>query len=254
MNLRSALYKIFFRPAATLDDLLFEGDQKKSWRATNALAITDTVLVLVFLAGMAILYLAGSGIATVPYSEIFPISKTLLITIVVASVPLSFLCSWVFHALARYCFVWIVRAGLRISAWGQYPRDRQEQTEKARQLQLIQPYTAWVSWMPSQLSNLLYGVSMFVGALVAMTGNTALTVIWSIVSIVLGLLSYMVPLVSYIYMIIVRVMAIQKIYGISGARAFWGPFLIYALAYGILTIMILLPLAIFFMTGMREAY
>ncbi|ARU61850.1 hypothetical protein CBW65_13035 [Tumebacillus avium] len=253
MNVRSALYKILFRPAATLDDLLFEGDQKRSWRATNVLAITDTLLVLVFLAGMAILYLAGSGIATVPYSEIFPISKTLLITILVASVPLSFLCSWVFHALARYCFAWIVRTGLRISAWGQYPRDRQEQAEKARQLQLIQPYTAWVNWMPSQLSNLLYGVSMFVGAFVAMTGNTALTVIWSIVSIVLGLISYMVPLGSYIYMIIVRVMAIQKIYGISGARAFWGPFLIYVLIYGVLFVSFLGILAWEFMTGTSTA-
>ncbi|MGZ4123150.1 MAG: hypothetical protein ACXVOI_08065, partial [Tumebacillaceae bacterium] len=46
-----------------------------------------------------------------------------------------------------------------------------------------------------------------------------------LVCVIMGIIS----LGLYVYLIVVRVMAIKRIYNVSGSQAFWGPFLIYAL-------------------------
>ncbi|TCP55464.1 hypothetical protein EV586_103116 [Tumebacillus sp. BK434] len=251
MNALSSLFQILFRPHAVLDDLLFEGDLRKSWRATGLLACLDALIMLLVVLGLVILVLAVPEIREDPLENV-GIPKAIVALLLVLAVPVVFLLSWLVHAVSRYWFSGMVRLGLRVSAGAYYPRDTEERREKGRQLQLIHPYTAGISWIPSQAVQLLYLATLFGGVLVqSVSPSLEPPLLWTILILIFALLNYVVPFGSHIYMVIVRVMAIQKLYGISGARAFWGPFLIYALLYGGLFVLVMGFAAWSFMTDVH---
>lgn len=245
-----SLFRLLVRPRVTLDELLEERRQGRSIGATLLLMLLNVlvfVILLVFVAHKVMAHLTeyltesdGMSPDEIRFLEIFVIGMVVLVSLV------SF-------CLSRPVFSWIVRLGVRISAGRQYPRDKDERREKARLLRLVHPYTLWISMLPSWLS--LIVLALMVGFadvpnfdhpnasdIAHLTRLLAYLILWNC-------LSQLFQFGMWIYMIVVRTFAIQKIYRISGARAFWGPFLIYALLYFVLFVLYTLMVVMIQLNG-----
>jgi hypothetical protein len=228
------LFAILFRPGKTLDRLLENRSYKQSWGATWFLIGINALFL--FFTGLYFFRFVTQLIAFDPMSD--DVSGGLLAMFFGLGLFGGILGLIVYYVLSRFFFSWIVRLGLRISASGDYPQDPQERRERGRLLRMVHPYTQWIVTLPSLLLAavflLLFDVDMLLEAIDPITGE-----IYEDSGMFLTFMSWMVGYVfflilmfaAYVYMIIVRVMAVKRIYSISGTQAFWGPFLIFFLIY-----------------------
>jgi hypothetical protein len=229
----SDLFRILFRPSSTLDRLLETRRYGASRGKTAWLFVLS--LVVSFLSGVFFYhrlqdYALAQGwydFMTTPeeydaYAVLFGLSTFGLAAYVLLSRPL---------------FARMVQLGLRLSASSQVPSKWSERREQGRLLRLVQPYTIWPVVLPALISYLLMPLAVDPHLLLGSAddvysneGSGALVVplarflFWVFFSSLL-------LLTGFVYMVIVRVLAIRKICHVSGARAFWGPFLIYAIVW-----------------------
>ncbi|MGZ4135667.1 MAG: hypothetical protein ACXVPC_10915 [Tumebacillaceae bacterium] len=221
------LFLILFRPKDTLEKVLFENNMRRSWGATWVLTGIMVLAVLVSMIFQMSISTANPNMTV--NGELVPVNlgevKTMvvIISLVVAVVSIGV------YPLMRLLFAWFVRMGLRISAGNSYPRDPQERQEKGKLLQLIHPYTLAIQVWPGLILSLimLFFVKDLPQNMVEMSDPEFATkfITLMLVCVIMGIIS----LGLYVYLIVVRVMAIKRIYNVSGSQAFWGPFLIYAL-------------------------
>lgn len=228
---------MWFRPGATLDRLILERRMGASWGATAFLAgmqflVLAVVTVVLTLEVQEALRGVPEGGMLVSVAWFYALSNLVSVLI---SAAITFVVS-------RYFFVWFVIGGLRIVAGDRYPQDPAERKEKARLLQVIQPYTLGVSQLPLLLLTLplpflidLSPISDFLmigdfqteglaGLAESLMPMMLLVSLWFALYMLIGL-----GLLAY--MTVIRVKAILRIYDVSTAQAFWGPFLIYAGVY-----------------------
>jgi hypothetical protein len=242
------LFMILFRPNTTVDRLLEERKHGQSWGATW------------FLIGLHLLILFLVGVFFAPgLKEVFELledegggeglASSLLIGTFVGLGIVAVIVTILYFVLSRFFFQWLVVLGLRMVASSEYPKDPAERREKGRLLTLIQPYTLWIymlsTFLPLPFLPLLFDMSVFVemielSAMGMDTGDQEAQFAGMFISFLLWcIVAQILSLGLYIYMIIVRVMAIKKIYNISTAKAFFGPFLTYLLLYVILFLLYL---------------
>jgi hypothetical protein len=223
------LFSIIFRPQQTLDKVLFEKNNHRSWMATWGLLLVSSLTMLIYL----IIVFSQKTLSSELTPEMDGLSRGILwVFVLIGWLVLTALSAGVM-VLMRILFAWFVRMGLLISASDQYPTDPSERREKGKMLQLIHPYTLSIQFWPSAILTILMMVVMGImfkdpqGLTDDMAARMAAGQL--IIFVIVYILTLVISLGSYIYMIVVRVMAIKQIYNISGPRAFWGPFLIYFL-------------------------
>ncbi|MGZ4112523.1 MAG: hypothetical protein ACXVP5_08820 [Tumebacillaceae bacterium] len=230
-----SLFRIFARPQVTLDELLEEKRGGRSWGATILLVVTNVVatLLLGIFAFHKVTDLAEQfGSMSRDYGTMmaltFSFAFFMLYSLGWALIQFVF---------GRFMFGWIVQLGLRMVAGPDYPRDRETRREKAKLVRLIHPYTRWMSELPSVVS--LLALSLVIALVKVPADLNALSQAqidqWVlsllVVFLILAILTALVTFGFWIYMIVVRTIAIQKIYRMSAAKAFWGPFIPYAILY-----------------------
>ncbi len=234
---------ILFRPQATVDRLLEERKTGQSWGATW------------FLVGINLLCLAVVGIFfSIKFNELFEMAdqvalEPLDLTVLYVSMGIIGVFALVgivlTYVLARFFFEWLVVLGLRMVAANEYPTDPAERLEKRRLLALIQPYTAWIYVLASVLTlpliPLFFDLSSFIDLVeqseMGLLSDDEIGADFAMIIIKLIIWSAATQLLSlalFVYMIIVRVLAIKKIYNISAVKAFFGPFITYVILYFIL--------------------
>lgn len=233
------LFGILFRPNRTLERLLEQRKFGQSWGATWFLVAINALMM--FLIGIffsrevtdmytlfpELLILMDLDPEGVEY-----LSLGIMVMIAVSALIFTPL----YFVLSRFFFAWIVQLGVRISASQQYPRDPEERREKAKLLRLIQPYTLWIYVLAVVIWSLFLPFVMdfsmlFESALMAEAAEEVPSEFysWFFGVMLLGMVASLIQLVLLVYMLVVRVIAIKKIYNISGSQAFWGPFLVYFL-------------------------
>lgn len=236
-SLLKSLISIVFAPNVTLSRLLEERKFGRSWGTTWFLIGMNMLvmfILLVFLFRMMNTYREPTFYWQDELTDRF------VLWVIFAFLTLGGLVqSVLLYVLGRVCFAWIIRLGLRISAAAQYPQDPEERREKGRLLSLIHPHTLWISHWPyliglllAPLLFLLPGFRQFLnksesGAFMNETAVMQITLVLGILLLVWQLVQFGM----WVYMIVVRTIAIQKIYGIGAGQAFWGPFLVYFLLY-----------------------
>lgn len=234
MRLLRSLFRIFYRPQVTLEELLQERRFVRSWSATSWLVVTNVLAVLllsVFVLHKMTDLLRAAG--ELPHGREAALALSSSFTLSMTKVLLIALVQFVG---GRFVFGWIVQLGLRMVASREYPQEPEQRREKASLVRLIHPYTRWMAELPILLSNVALTLmvaltplpdvhSLSDAALQELVAKyVILLLIWMVIS---GLFSFSM----WVYMIIVRTSAIQSIYRVSAAQAFWGPFLIYAMLY-----------------------
>lgn len=234
MRLLRSLFRIFYRPQVTLEELLQERRYVRSWGATSWLVITNVLAVLllsVFVLHKMTDLLRAAG--EMPHSREALLALSSSFTLTMTKV---FLMAVVQFVGGRYVFGWIVKLGLRMVASGEYPQDPEERSEKASLVHLIHPYTRWMQELPSLLSSVALTLMVALTPLpdvnsLSDDGLQELVAKYVILLMIWMVISGIVSFSMWVYMIVVRTSAIQKIYRVSAAQAFWGPFLMYAMLY-----------------------
>lgn len=222
------LLTIFLHPQRTLDKVLFEEDMRRSWKGTWWLVLLSSIATLFYL----LMVFSQTPLQHELTPDMDGLSRGILwVFVLIGWVVLSAVSAGIM-CLMRILFAWFVRMGLRVSAGDQYPTDPAERRAKGKLLQLIHPYTLSIQLFPSAILTIV--MSFVMGHLLPsfrtenpIVGEKAVGEV--ILFMIVYILLLVISLGSYVYMIVVRVFAIQKIYNVSGARAFWGPFLIYFL-------------------------
>ncbi|HEU4964904.1 MAG TPA: hypothetical protein VFV52_13750 [Bacilli bacterium] len=231
------LFWIFFRPNRTMDRILEERRNGQSWGVTWLLLGLNLAVSLLM---CWYVWRIGDVIGSAAENEV---ASSMLGGLFLIPVIVGIIVSIAFYPLSRYFFAWFVQLGLKVSAGRSLPEEREERREAAYLLRLIQPYTLWVLLFP----NLLVAAGLFLTIDIPGLMEQSITagmagakeppaelfqtmmgmMIWSLIAQVmqLGML---------IYILVQRTFAIKKIYRVSGAQAFWGPFLIYFLSYVLL--------------------
>jgi hypothetical protein len=229
-----SLFRLFYRPQVTLQELLEEQRNVRSWSATILLVITDVLAMLllsIFVLHKITDLLRAAGEMPHNRESMLALSSSFVVTML--NVLISALVQYVG---GRYVFGWIVQLGLRMVAGREYPRDREERREKAMLLRLVHPYTRWMIVLPKLLSYVALTLMIALTPLPDVHQLSESTAAHLVISLFLSfliwaILSGIATFSMWIYMIIVRTSAIQKIYRVSVAQAFWGPFLVYAMLY-----------------------
>lgn len=232
------LFNIFIRPKQTLDAVLIEHDGKKSWAATwfivGAYAVVLFLVFSTLFRSLNVLFDAAANRPAETASGLPMFYATLGVVLAVLYVIAQIVGG-------RYLWAWFVQLGLMISANDHLPRDSEERRIKGERLRLIHPYTTWISELPYLLVAL--------GALLFLSSDAWERFIDSLAfandpDLFESMLNFMFGLFLYglvaqifllgmtVYMTIVRVIAIMRIYRITASQAFWGPFLIYVVVYG----------------------
>jgi hypothetical protein len=232
------LFAILVAPGRTLDRLLEERSNRQSWAATWFLIVLNA-FVLFFLGIWAfreftqILELGGVK------EEILPISAFGVVFAVIMFFTVGYIV--LDYVLSRYVFAWLVQLGLRISASDEYPSDLTERAEKGMLLRLIQPYTAWIVMLPGLVGLILIPFLFDFSILADLFEDGAIydEPTPEMMRLMFGGMLYwmvcaLIGFVAYLYMVVVRVMGIMKIYQISAGKAFWGPFLVFVIVYFVL--------------------
>lgn len=233
---------ILFRPQETVDRLLAKPKFGQSWGATWFLVGIN--LLMVFLIGiwfsaefMDVMELTDS--TGEPLMEATATTALLLFWGIFAVISgLTVLISTI---LSRFFFKWLVILGIRIVASKEYPTDPAERREKGRLVELIQPYTMWIYMVSMVITTpflpLFFDLNSMIeileinemGGMDDRTGADLARLLFGF--FIWGAITQLISLGLYIYMIIVRVIALRKIYNISIAKAFFGPFLTYFIVY-----------------------
>lgn len=234
------VFSIFFRPQRTLDRLLEERNHGQSWGATFLLIGLHALLLFLF--GIFFSRSLTDAFELMP-GGFASTDAEIMSWVMIGVFVVTILATAVFILLSRFFFAWFVQLGLWIVASRQM-RETENRGEKARLLRLVQPYTLWIMMFPTLLLSLLVPLFFDMGAffeavmMSEMEGTDELPdemlpamigmLVWSGVS-------NLVSFGMYIYQVIVRVIAIRKIYdNVSVAQAFFGPFIIYALLFFVL--------------------
>lgn len=221
------LFAILFRPQVTLDRLLFDRDTRRSWQATWLIIGVQSLFVLAVLLAFLTAYSTRPELVeqfNVEMAGQLPIPLTAIVILlwVIATAGIV-----VYYTLARFLFAWITRWGLRMVAGEQYPQTGEERREKGKLLELIHPYSISVRVWPDLLLNSIVVILALYLIVTLDSENPVIALSYVAVST----LSSAVTLGTLIYMLMIRVFAVKKIYGVSGPRAFWGPFLAYVLVW-----------------------
>jgi hypothetical protein len=232
------LFLIMFRPQRTLDRLIEERKYGQSWAATFTLIGLNALLMFLF--GVYISRTFRGLMEMIPSGVMEPGEAEIMSWMMIGFFVVGILFSAVGIILSRFFFGWFVQLGLWIVA-ARKMRETENRAEKARLLRLVQPYTMGILMIPwaflSFVVPLFFDLPTLFEAMVndELQDNDELTaellpsftgiMIWS-------LLSNLVQLGLIVYQVIVRVIAIRKIYdNVSVAQAFFGPFIVYALVY-----------------------
>ncbi|KEO83931.1 hypothetical protein [Tumebacillus flagellatus] len=235
----SDMFNILFKPRVTIDKLLAERNMKRSWQATWWITGVTVLFNL-------LLYLLGGEKILAPYQRFadafgWDFSQNGRVGMVLGFWVLSAIYQVIFMVLSRFWFAWYVRMGIRMVGGPSYAQlSPEEKGEQARLVQLIHPYTYTIMLIGSILGGLLtlavlpsapsFGTQPDATHLVAtMLGSSV---------------SSLISLGSIAYCIVLRVFAIRKIYGVSGAKAFWGPFIPYAITYFLIFLVIIAAVVI----------
>lgn len=242
------LFSILFRPQKTVDRLLEERKFGQSWGATWFL-IGINMLVMIVLGVWLTGEISDISALVDPYGEGIVDDSAMVLIWVVGGVT-TLIATLLSFILSRFFFKWLVVLGIRMVASREYPTDPAERREKGRLVELIQPYTMWIYVLASLVSvlflPLVFDMSSFI-ELIEMSemggdpGTESITMfigffIWSAIV-------QLISLGLFIYMIIVRVFALKKIYNISAAKAFFGPFITYMIVYVVFFILYILFVA-----------
>jgi hypothetical protein len=231
------LFLILFRPSQTLDRLLEEGDMGKSWKATWTL-VAVTCLSVLLMVPVMLLFSQTQYPAEGPFRDLPVMAAGGLILISLALLMAAFMI--VYLVLARYVFAWMVRAGLRLVAGDRYPASEAERQEKGRLVELIQPYTLAILMWPQLLTYLLYLLAAVALSVSEGDNGQLAPMIFSMVMMLVAVLLYVASIGAQIYMIVVRVMAIKKIYKVSTSKAFFGPMLMYLIPGAVLFVLMMI--------------
>lgn len=250
----SHLFWIFFKPNRTLDRLLEERKNGQSWGVTWLLA------GLTIASGLYYVWLIWDLFHTMVAMEGAEAPEMEFLLVMLGSVfGATVLYSLIFYPLSRYFFAWLVQLGLRMVAGDEYPADREERRENGLLLRLIQPYTAWVFVLPNLMIGLAVLLLMDMGSMMEQmqmaemegSGEMPAAFMGAFVGVmVLSVIGQIVQIGTLVYQVILRVMAIKKIYHVSTAKAFWGPALAYLIAYLLLVVLIVLVVVGVTMIGM----
>ncbi|MBL0386507.1 hypothetical protein JJB07_07585 [Tumebacillus sp. ITR2] len=231
-------FKIIFKPNATLDKLLTERSMRKSWQATWLIVGVSAVFYL-------LLFLLGGSKAFAPYEfmneQLGLFDSTKSITLAISLVVWFLTVVWLLidSVLSRFWFAWYVRMGLRMVGGETYATlTPSEKSEKSRLVQLIQPYTYSICLLVGFLGTLLSLLVLPEKQPFTEGVDPTQVIVQMLGSSVTSILS----LGAIAYSIVQRVFAIRKIYGVSGAKAFWGPFIPYAISF----VLIFLVVVVFF--------
>lgn len=233
------LFGILFRPNVTLDRLLEERKFGQSWGATWFLVGINAFML--FLIGIFISREMTDMMTLFPDEVVAENAQYVGYAIMFVIAVTSLLLIPLYYVLSRFFFAWMVQLGVRISASSQYPRDPEERREKSELLRLIQPYTLWIYVLSGMIALLFLPFMMDSSQLIESVMMAEMTGMeeeppaeffnWFFGVMLLSMVTNLIQLGLFIYMLVVRTIAIKKIYNISGSQAFWGPFLIYFLVY-----------------------
>lgn len=236
------MFSILFRPQQTVDRLLEERRFGQSWGATWFLIVINLVVLL----GVGV-WMTGEFNDMMelidPYGEAGIDTSALMLIWVIGGV-VAILSTVVSLILSRFFFKWLVVLGIRMVASREYPTDPEERREKGRLVEMIQPYTMWIYVLASVVSllflPLFFDMSSFIEMIEMseMGGEPTTDMITMFIGFFIW--SGVVQLISlglFIYMIVVRVFALKKIYNISAAKAFFGPFITYMIVYVVLFVL-----------------
>ncbi|MBL0386508.1 hypothetical protein JJB07_07590 [Tumebacillus sp. ITR2] len=228
------LIAILFRPRKTLERVLTERRLDRS-RGTTWLLIGLNVLVMFVFAVFFFRFVDRNREPAFYFEE--ELLAHLAMWVVFGGLLIGSLTyALVTLGLGRVFFSWIVRIGLRISAHDHYPTDPEHRKENGRLLRLIHPYTTWINFWPKLLSILLaplllllpgYAMMLDPEAPIHLAPSAMVATYW--VTLGLWCVFIFLQVGMWVYMIIARTIAIQKIYGIGAGQAFWGPLLLYGL-------------------------
>lgn len=216
----SDLISIIFRPRQTVDKLLRERSMSRSWQATWTLILAYSIFTLLYL-------LLGRDKILAPLEDEFGVTSSNFSLLMVFGFWVAAVVFIILDAiLSRFGWEWFARMGLRMFGGPQYASlSPEEKRERGQLMQLIQPYTYSVVIVGSILGSLLSLFTMPTPNLNDLEPQWSSLLLQMVGSSFAGLLS----LGATALMIVQRVFAIQKVYGVSGARAFWGPFIPYAI-------------------------
>jgi hypothetical protein len=226
-----------FTPNVTLARLLEERKFGRSWGATWLLIGLSVLVMFVF--AIFLFRFVSSHREPMMYLPDELDTRWLMLGVFALLLIGATVQSILYFVLGRVLYSWIIRLGLRISAGRSYPQDPYERADKGRLLALTHPYTSWISYWPTLL------LPLFLSLLFLMPGFASIlngaeygkpvdelgAQQFVLVIGIFFLCYYLVQFGMWIYMIVVRTISIQKIYGIGAGQAFWGPFLVYFLLY-----------------------
>ncbi|PWK11226.1 hypothetical protein [Tumebacillus permanentifrigoris] len=233
------LFSIMFRPNVTLNRLLEQRKFGRSWGTTWFLIGLNVLVMFIF--AIFLFRFIESHRAPEMYPPYELSTRVVLWGIFAVLLIGGTVQAILYFGLGRILFSWIVRLGLHISAGRNYPQDPYERADKGRLLAMVHPYTTWISHWPMLLLTLCSSLLFLMPGLMSLLEDAEfgtkvdrqaelqVTIVFLI--LILILIWNLVQFGMWIYMIIVRTIAIQKIYGIGAGQAFWGPFLIYFLLY-----------------------
>ncbi|PWK11227.1 hypothetical protein [Tumebacillus permanentifrigoris] len=217
------LITILFKPKRTLEKLLMERDMKRSWRATWTIIVLYAVLNLIY-------FLVGREQLISPFTRMsrgFGLDTasngvSLALALGVWAVVTLYLL--VDTILSRFGWEWFARMGIRMVGGQQYAAlSPEEKRERGRLMQLIHPYTLSGVVIASFIGGMISLLSMQTSMAAGESGVGAI-----LLQLIGSGIAFLLSIGSVVLMIVQRVFAVQQVYGVSGARAFWGPFIPYA--------------------------
>lgn len=242
----SEIFSILLKPRVTLDKLLREQNMKKSWQVTWAIIFVNALFML--------LYFLMSKERLL--SDILNANQDLELGVSTSTASsVSTTLAWVFWGaltvyavldgvLSRFGYEWFVRMGLRMVGGPQYAAmEPGEKRAKGRLMQLVQPYTLSIVMVTSIITMLIILLTM---PNVPLDPSTPPALGQLVVQMITSSFASLLSLGAMVYMIFQRVFAIQAVYGVSGARAFWGPFIPYAITMAVFILISIVLVVLFF--------
>lgn len=125
------------------------------------------------------------------------------------------------YYLQRFLFVISARLGLAMFAGKQMPSDPYEKKDKLHRLKLLFPYVMYPS--------------VFFSFLASPVANTVV--------------GFLLAVIGLVYMFLISVYALHKLYGVSPTVAFWGPLVVHVLIFIALVIVVALIFAVLILAG-----